>query len=618
MKTKDWLCLLLVVALCSELAVSRRGGGRGGGGLFGSRRSSSSSRRSTSWFGSRKSAPKQNSYPKQQWGTSNTGGRTNNNYPKQQYANTNTNSKPAIGGGGFVNPKTNGNSGFGTKYGYGSNYNSRYGGGSSIPTYSYRSPGYGTRFGTSFPGGMGRYGGAGYSKKSLGLGVGAGFLGGAAVGIATMSVYHRYMMYNQMMNMHRYGHYNDPYYNNYYSRGQCMGGCPMHSRCEYGFCECYAGYLKGNGQCYPEGRSRPERGANFDPFQPCLDASSCQRMDINLICNTNLTTTSEGRCECRRDMKWNEEASECQFYMNVDCTSITYDTKPSPLILEAVNKTLDDIGDEKVEEEPIDANSTVTPEETLKNSLLSNIDPKAATENEITEAFCRDVDSFSWEFGGQQQQQQQNNRVNYGRNTGSTIGIGVLIAMLVFACCVCALVVKCFKKVKSFFSGPSHSEQHNTGKDITGLNEINPPAPGIVPNPGYQPQPTPIHNLPYSATPAYPSLPPSDTSFQNPYGDPAPIPPTQPGYTNFAPVDVNAQPAAVYPPQQYPPPAYQQNTPYPPISGAAPYPPASNAAPYPPTYPPAPNAAPYPPYNQGYPPYPADNTNPPPYNPSAP
>ena len=617
MKTKHLLSLLLAFALCSDLAVCRRGGGRSGGGfgggLFGGRKSSSS-RRGSSWFGSSsRSKTPSNSYPKQQYGT----GSKSNSYPKQQWG-TNTNSKPAIGGGGFVNPKTS--NGYGTKYGYGSNFNSRGGvGGSSIPTYSYRSPGYGTRFGTSFPGGMGRYGGAGYSRKSLGMGVGAGFLGGAAVGMvasyATMNVYHRYQMYNRLMYMNQYGgRYNDPYYNNYYSQGRCMGGCPMHSRCEYGFCECYAGYLKGNGQCYRDGMNRPGREANFDPFQPCMDASSCQRMDINLICNTNLTTSTEGRCECRKDMKWNDQGSECQFYLDIDCTAITYDTKPSPIILEAVNKTLEDIGDEEVDAKPIDANSTITPDESLQNSLLSNIDPEKASQTEIKEAFCRDVDSFSWEFGSVDQQN-QNRRVNSGSNTGSTIGIGVLIAMLIFACCVCSLVVKCFKKAKAYFSGPSNDD-HRNGKDITGLDEMpnHPVGAGVIPNPGYQPQPTPIHNLPYAAQPTYPTLPPTDTSFQNPYEDPAPIPPTQPGYTNFPPIDVNAQPSyppqPVYPPQpnqnQYPPP-YQQDTPYMPTNNPLPYPPTNNPAPYPPTN------------NQAYPPYPVvSNTNPPPYNPTAP
>ena len=135
---------------------------------------------------------------------------------------------------------------------------------------------------------MGRYGDAGYSRKPLGMGVGAGFLGGAVVGMvatsATISVYHRYMMYNQLMYRNQHGgQYNDPYYNDYYSQGRCMGGCPLNSRCEYGFCECLAGYLKGNGQCYTH--TKPEREDSFDPFQPCIGSSMCQKIDMNLVCN---------------------------------------------------------------------------------------------------------------------------------------------------------------------------------------------------------------------------------------------------------------------------------------------------------------------------------------------
>ena len=66
-------------------------------------------------------------------------------------------------------------------------------------SYGYRAPGHGTNWGTSYPsGGVGRYKG-GLSTKAVGLGVGAGFLGGAAAGaalgvagtMATYSVYHR-------------------------------------------------------------------------------------------------------------------------------------------------------------------------------------------------------------------------------------------------------------------------------------------------------------------------------------------------------------------------------------------------------------------------------------------
>ena len=41
---------------------------------------------------------------------------------------------------------------------------------------------------------------------------------------------------------------------------------------------------------------------------------------------------------------------------------------------------------------------TQTKEESLANSLLTWIDPKNATADEIREAFCRDIDAFSFEF----------------------------------------------------------------------------------------------------------------------------------------------------------------------------------------------------------------------------
>ena len=60
---------------------------------------------------------------------------------------------------------------------------------------------------------------------------------------------------------------------------------------------------------------------------------------MNLVCNTDLTTQGTvGKCECRHDMKWNTAEGECQFYLDVDCSSFTYDTKPSANILAAVER----------------------------------------------------------------------------------------------------------------------------------------------------------------------------------------------------------------------------------------------------------------------------------------
>ena len=105
-------------------------------------------------------------------------------------------------------------------------------------SYGYRTPGYGTSWGTNFAG-AGRYS-KGYSGKALGLGVAAGFLGGAALStmgtMAMYSVYHRYAMYQNMMYMNNpmmYGGYNRGYHNSYYNTNTCRFGCPMNTHCEW-------------------------------------------------------------------------------------------------------------------------------------------------------------------------------------------------------------------------------------------------------------------------------------------------------------------------------------------------------------------------------------------------
>ena len=95
---------------------------------------------------------------------------------------------------------------------------------------------------------------------------------------------------------------------------------------------------------------------------------------------------------------------ECQLYLDVDCSSITYDTKPSAVVLEAVNKTLDSLGGKNVtveveEDETKPANSTISasPNVTLANSLLSSA-TSADSEAVLRETFCRDIDIFSLDF----------------------------------------------------------------------------------------------------------------------------------------------------------------------------------------------------------------------------
>jgi len=336
---------------------------------------------------------------------------------------------------------------------------------------------------------------------------------------------------------------------------------------------------------------------------------------MNLICNTNITVQAGGKCECRSDMKWNTQNSECQLYMDVDCSSITYDTEPSPVILEAVNKTLERIAENNktssedlIGETTVSANDTEPisqdPDEALSNSLLTSLDPKETSEAELKEAFCRDIDSFSFEFAEPQRQQKQNYRPTRpgGSSVGSTIGTVIAVLIVFGLCCVCCICCA-FKGAKDKLSSAFKSSDHGQeaaigGVAFTAVQDAQQGNDGYHPNPGFQSQPTPLHkrDLPYSVQP----------------DGPPPIPPTQPGYTNTYP-NISTEAPPYQPnnstPYPYPP---TGGLPYPP-EGAAPYPPNVGGAPYPPSdpsaYPPAypPSSLPYPPGGQQ-----------PAYNPTAP
>ena len=84
-----------------------------------------------------------------------------------------------------------------------------------------------------------------------------------------------------------------------------------------------------------------------------------------------------------------------QIFLDVDCSSITYDTEPSATIMNAVEKAKKEM---PVQGETAPLGRTESANETLANSLLTRIDPKNSTADEIKEAFCRDIDSFSFEM----------------------------------------------------------------------------------------------------------------------------------------------------------------------------------------------------------------------------
>ena len=267
---------------------------------------------------------------------------------------------------------------------------------------------------------------------------------------------------------------------------------------------------------------------------------------------------------------------------------MTYDTKPDPVILAAVNKTLEKVAEANKTQEGLpdqeDGNSTVTPEEALNNSLLSSIDvtKDSVTQAQLTEAYCRDVDSFSWEFGAPRNQQQQQGRDWNRHRTAVGVGSGTIVLIVLLlcgTCCTCGICLA-LKKKRSKSSEPpvTFSDVH---VNDTGMGMGN-----VTANPGYA-EATPQHQV--GGAPGYPAPAAAYSNTGAVYPGPAAIPPTQPGYTNFPgsegqgnPSPYPPQPAA-YPPQAaaYPP----QGAPYPPQN--APYPPADNQAstgglPYPP------------------------------------
>ena len=386
----------------------------------------------------------------------------------------------------------------------------------------------------------------------------------------------RYQTYKHMMYMHQYGYgHHDPYYNNHYRQGQCYQGCPYNAHCEYGFCECNNGFVKNSGGCYRPEAVPPPRNLEM-PFIACAEVAECQNIDINMVCQNQ--TTGGNNCACRTDFKWNPEKSECEFYLNVDCSNITYETPVSPVVDTAANATLTELEqpDKKILVQDLEKKTTITADEALETSMLSNIDPQVASENDIKEAFCRDVDSFSWELGKYEDVEETSYEFYY---------------VLAFI----AVVVGGYAFYKYYYKKRRQNnkrEDNSDNIDENNLNNVNamPLADqpgGITPNPGFQPHPTPSYQPPPAAAAnlPYPVYPPSI----DPTAAPEPIPPTQPGYTNvYPPLSVNlpAEGAVNSSLPPYTPPA---------SGGALPYPVAPN--------------------NPTFPPYPTQNQ--PPYNPSA-
>ena len=92
--------------------------------------------------------------------------------------------------------------------------------------------------------------------------------------------------------------------------------------------------------------------------------------------------------------------------MDDDCSKFTYKTQPSTLIQNAVEKAQQEMEEMPMIGEGMMFNRTETQEEVLSKSLLKHIDENTASEDDILEAYCRDVDAYSFEFNQDQQQNQ--------------------------------------------------------------------------------------------------------------------------------------------------------------------------------------------------------------------
>merc|ERR1719341_1553254 len=92
-----------------------------------------------------------------------------------------------------------------------------------------------------------------------------------------------------------------------------------------------------------------------------------------------LTTELGGKCQCKPDMRWNKEGGECQMYVDVDCSAITYETPPSKAITDAVAKA--QAGGITPPPSVTDESSVLTVptiDETISSSLLSQVDSAKA------------------------------------------------------------------------------------------------------------------------------------------------------------------------------------------------------------------------------------------------
>eukprot|EP00092_Neocalanus_flemingeri_P070746 GFUD01086867.1.p1 GENE.GFUD01086867.1~~GFUD01086867.1.p1 ORF type:complete len:252 (+),score=46.29 GFUD01086867.1:120-875(+) len=198
--------------------------------------------------------------------------------------------------------------------------------------------GYGTNFGTDL-------GDTEESDNVIGLGAPAGFIGGESED-AVMDVYHRYQLYQDLVGED---------VNPGYADKTCEGGCPEGTHCSYGLCFCETdialGSLEvGSGSESPSKEPEISQGSHqlegacilkkdnrtispkltLGGLKSCNQSSECWNDDINFECS------DESQCSCREGMKYNKDNSECNIYLDVDCSSFSHDSATAPKLLTLV------------------------------------------------------------------------------------------------------------------------------------------------------------------------------------------------------------------------------------------------------------------------------------------
>ena len=215
------------------------------------------------------------------------------------------------------------------------------------------------------------------------------------------------------------------------------------------------------------------------------------------------------------------------------------------MVLKAVDDALKKIGDNNITENylvdakdrPVDSTFSPPPNASLENSLLTSINPNEASEHEIKEAFCRDVDSFSWDLAMPDTEEEFVNMRNL------KIVLGLVACFVLFK-----ILVTCWRKRRQIrrnvdlaFSEVATNQTQQSNQDTSLPYAVKPsqepnstvdPPPysaslegNSAPAEPYPPHPQGDNNLPY----------PQDNAGKLPYPVDPPVPEVQdnrPSFTN--------------------------------------------------------------------------------------